>query len=226
MNYRKLILLIPFTLLMAGCKPAFPGTKQDRKEKANWEAVVNTPATDNAIKSYWEELISNRWAFFKQHQSSFTAADFLNLKFLHVVTYDIDSSQLFAYRKSQSIGSIVTLNKRRIVSFVVKNDSIVAMVYPKLSEGKWQNGGGYSVPFKAVAQRIIETYRANGEVYWFDVYAFPSTSYQPFRSLLVAYIDKKLLNIGIDGSVSSLDDELMKIKKQALLGAEVISSRK
>lgn len=220
MKCSKSICISFLVLVFAGCKSTFPATKKEKREKAEWQAVVNTPATDSAIKEYWLELIGNSWEFFKRQKSNLSPQDFPDLKFLKIIKYDIDSAVFFNYEKSQSIESIVALNRNGVISCAIKNDSVVAAVYPTLLNGKWQNGEGFTVPFKPVAQKITEIFKAGGEIYLFSVYPFPESGRQPLRQFLVVYKNRNFFSIGIDGSLIRLDDELLKLKKYALQVAE------
>jgi hypothetical protein len=202
-----------YTFILCSCEASF--SKKDQIERTAWKADVNKPATDSAIKEYWFDLIGKNWDFFKQQNSSLQPNDFNNLSFLHCLVYEIDSSHLFNFNKSTSIKSLLSLNRSEIISYAIKNDSIVAIVYPELVNGKWQNGVGYSVPSKAQAQRISQIYKSGGEVYCITLNPFPRTPL-PYRKYIVAYRNKNLMIIGQDGIFSRFDNELLIIKEHLI----------
>ncbi|MDH7463878.1 hypothetical protein QEG73_21430 [Chitinophagaceae bacterium 26-R-25] len=212
MQYSKLIIIIYVGLALAGCARSFPPTKKARREKSAWQATVNTPFTDSAIKAYWVELIGDRWNFFKEEKSNLSPDDVPNLKFIQSLNYTMDSSSFANYSKKQSIASILLLDRGSIVSYAVKNDSVVAVVFPKIINGKWGNGGGYTVPFKPLSNKLSAIYKEGGEVYNIKVYASPARSQG--GNYIVTYKNDKFMSITMDGSLVPLEDELLKLKQR------------
>jgi len=157
MRYAKFSLQVYILFLLIGCRTSFLAPRQEKVEKLQFEKFVNSGGADSALKSYLLDI--GRWEDLRKLNSTLTKGDIPTVKFIHTLVYEIDSIHLFSFNVRNSIESILNLNKSNIVSFVLKRDSIEAVIYATVVNNRWK-GDGCSVPTRGISQKIESIYKS------------------------------------------------------------------
>jgi hypothetical protein len=209
-----IILVIALQLLVAGSLQAQKITNYDKK----------ISQADKGIKKYLVPLIHGKWDYFAKYGYGVKISsdrDILNLKFIPIKIYNMDSVSIFSFDSNSAPERLLVLDTNKAVFYGIQDNKPVLAVFPEYRQGQWINSHGYGAIFPKLAEKVWNIINNKGTIFELDVYAFPNNTggYTQYTQGYIVFNDgRQLMSILPDGATQPLKEALVQLRLDLIQG--------
>jgi hypothetical protein len=213
-NTFVIISVIALQLLVAGSLQA--------QKIANYDKKISQ--ADKDIKNYLVPLIHGKWDYFARYGVKISSdSDILNLKFIPIKIYNMDSISIFSFDSNSTQERLLVLDTNRAVFYGIKDNKPVLAVFSEYrrdqsGQGQWVNFRGYGAIFPKLAEKVWDIINNKGTVFEIDIYAYPSNTGGYSQTYVVFNNGRQLMSILPDGTIQPLKEELLQLRLDLIQG--------